>query len=253
MCPTCALSYAARVGLRSNDSDPRHAQGESARVRPLLRPAAPAQGRVLSSAHCPHCQTRRFSRGVILIGALSKVLRLPLLQEFGRLRQNQRANLLRDGSQQRTTHSLTVAGGDDVGLHRVVRRVGGVPPEHRALVEGAHRAGAVVAADAEDDGALAARAQRWVRRGAWRAVQCVCERGREQRGAAACRGAAVQSCAAELRCRAALQSCAAELRCGAELWCRAVLPSCGAELWCRAAVPSCRAAVQSCACFFIGA
>ena len=89
MCPTCALSYAARVGFRSNDSDPRHAQGESARVRPLLRPAAPAEGRVLSSAHCPHCQTRRFSRGVILIGALSKVLRLPLLQESGRLRQKQ--------------------------------------------------------------------------------------------------------------------------------------------------------------------
>ena len=88
MCPTCALSYAARVGFRSNDSDPRHAQGESARVRPLLRPAATSEGRVLSSAHCPHCQTRRFSRGVILIGALSKVLRLPLLQESGRLRQN---------------------------------------------------------------------------------------------------------------------------------------------------------------------
>ena len=66
MCPTCALSYAARVGLRSNDSDPRHAQGESARVRPLLRPAATSEGRVLSSAHCPHCQTRRFfSRGDI--------------------------------------------------------------------------------------------------------------------------------------------------------------------------------------------
>ena len=64
--PTCALSYAARVGLRSNDSDPRHAQGESARVRPLLRPAARDQGRVLTSAHCPHCETRRFfSRGDI--------------------------------------------------------------------------------------------------------------------------------------------------------------------------------------------
>ena len=60
------LSYAARVGFRSNDSDPRHAPGESARVRPLLRPAAAAEGRVLSSAHCPHCQTRRFfSRGDI--------------------------------------------------------------------------------------------------------------------------------------------------------------------------------------------
>ena len=66
MCPTCALSYAARVGFRSNDSDPRHAPGESARVRPLLRPAARSEGRVLSSAHCPHCQTRRFfSRGDI--------------------------------------------------------------------------------------------------------------------------------------------------------------------------------------------
>ena len=65
-CPTCALSYAARVGFRSNDSDPRHAPGESARVRPLLRPAAATEGRVLSSAHCPHCQTRRFfSRGDI--------------------------------------------------------------------------------------------------------------------------------------------------------------------------------------------
>ena len=31
--------------------------------------------------------SRRFSRGVILIGALSKGLRLPLLREFGRLRQ----------------------------------------------------------------------------------------------------------------------------------------------------------------------
>ena len=93
MCPTCALSYAARVGFRSNDSDPRHAQGESARVRPLLRPAATSEGRVLSSAHCPHCQTRRFSRGVILIGALRKVLRLPLLQESGRLRHNLLAHI----------------------------------------------------------------------------------------------------------------------------------------------------------------
>ena len=32
-------------------------------------------------------KNRRFSRGVILIGALGKVLRLPLLQESGRLRQ----------------------------------------------------------------------------------------------------------------------------------------------------------------------
>ena len=70
MRPTCALSYAARVGFRANDSDPRHAPGEIARVRPLLRPADPVQGRCLVAAHCPHCQTRRFSRGVILIGAL---------------------------------------------------------------------------------------------------------------------------------------------------------------------------------------
>ena len=38
--------------------------------------------------HCPHCFSRRFSRGVILIGALTKGLRLPLLREFGRLRHN---------------------------------------------------------------------------------------------------------------------------------------------------------------------
>ena len=36
----------------------------------------------------PHRQVGAFFRGVILIGALSKVLRLPLLQESGRLRQN---------------------------------------------------------------------------------------------------------------------------------------------------------------------
>ena len=87
MRPTCALSYAARVGLRANDSDPRHVPGKIARVRPLLRPAARSQGRCLLVAHCPHCFSRRFSRGVILIGALSKGLRLPLLRESGRLRQ----------------------------------------------------------------------------------------------------------------------------------------------------------------------
>ena len=117
--------------MRANHSDPRHAPGESARVRPLLRPAARAQGRCLRSAasraaeccahavsgdapnmcvesRCesrnasepqrsptrsrtttiatcsaqsralpprgalPHCFSRRFSRGGILIGALSK-------------------------------------------------------------------------------------------------------------------------------------------------------------------------------------
>ena len=90
--PTCALSYAARVGLQANHSDPRHAPGESARVRPLLRPAAPAQGRCLlaAQAQCPHTArfSRRFSRGVILIGALFEGLRLPLLRKSGRLRQN---------------------------------------------------------------------------------------------------------------------------------------------------------------------
>ena len=39
----------------------------------------------------PHRQVGAFFRGVILIGALSKVLRLPLLQESGRLRQKYRA------------------------------------------------------------------------------------------------------------------------------------------------------------------
>ena len=91
MRPTCALSYAARVGLRANDSDPRHVPGEIARVRSLLRPAARIQGRCLLVAHCPHC----FSRGVILIGALSKGLHLPMLRESGcgRLRQNGRLEL----------------------------------------------------------------------------------------------------------------------------------------------------------------
>ena len=69
MRPTCALSYAARVGFRSNDSDPRHAPGESARVRPLLRPAVWSQGRCLVAAHCPHTAflagTLLFSRGDI--------------------------------------------------------------------------------------------------------------------------------------------------------------------------------------------
>ena len=40
-------------------------------------------------AHCPHRQVGAFFRGVIQIGALCKVLRLPLLQESGRLRQNE--------------------------------------------------------------------------------------------------------------------------------------------------------------------
>ena len=90
MRPTCALSYAARVGLRANHSDPRHAPGEIARVRPLLRPADSVQGRCLVAAHCPHCFFSPLSRGVILIGALSKGLRLPLLRKSGRLRHNTR-------------------------------------------------------------------------------------------------------------------------------------------------------------------
>ena len=90
MCPTCALSYAARVGIRANPSDPRHAAREGACVRPLLQPAVVLQGRCHAGARSPHRQVGAFFRGVILIGALCKVLRLPLLQESGRLRQNQR-------------------------------------------------------------------------------------------------------------------------------------------------------------------
>lgn len=49
-----------------------------------------------------------------------------------------------------------VLGGDDVGLHRGLGGVGRVAGGHDALVEGALGAVAVVAADAEDDGALLA-------------------------------------------------------------------------------------------------
>ena len=63
-----------------------------------LRPTSTARGTkrkemrlkvdVTLGAPGPHRQVGAFFRGVILIGALSKVLRLPLLQESGRLRQN---------------------------------------------------------------------------------------------------------------------------------------------------------------------
>ena len=47
-----------------------------------------------------------------------------------------------------------VLGGHDVGLHRLVGGVGRVAGRHHAFVEGALRAVAVVAAVAQDDGAL---------------------------------------------------------------------------------------------------
>ena len=69
-----------------------------------------------------------------------------------------------------TQNRTAIAGRDDVGLHGIVRRVGRVALEHRALVESADRAGAVVAADAKDDRALPegrrAGAERAQRRGA---------------------------------------------------------------------------------------
>src|SRR5215475_5167657 len=51
---------------------------------------------------------------------------------------------------------LAVAGGGDVRLHCVLRAVRRVAGGHHAFVEGAGGAVAVVAADAEDDGALLA-------------------------------------------------------------------------------------------------
>ena len=66
MCPTCALSYAARVGIRANPSDPRHAPREGARVRPLLQPAVLLQGRCHAGARRPPPPSGRFfSRGDI--------------------------------------------------------------------------------------------------------------------------------------------------------------------------------------------
>src|SRR5690242_7031203 len=53
-----------------------------------------------------------------------------------------------------TAAGVPVAGRGDVGLDRVLGRVGRVAGGHHALVERAGRAVAVVAADAEDDGAF---------------------------------------------------------------------------------------------------
>ena len=107
MCPTCALSYAARVGIRANPSDPRHAAREGARVRPLLQPAVLLQVDVTPGRAGPHRQVGAFFRGVILIGAISKVLRLPLLQESGRLRQNSHREGSTVSPSRRGTRKLT--------------------------------------------------------------------------------------------------------------------------------------------------
>src|SRR5262245_10250124 len=52
--------------------------------------------------------------------------------------------------------ALAVSGGGDIRLHGVLRAVRRVAGGHHAFVEGAGGAVAVVAADAEDDGALLA-------------------------------------------------------------------------------------------------
>lgn len=72
-----------------------------------------------------------------------------------------RGDLQRDGRAGREGSAARqgrrgIASGHDVGLHLVLRLVAGVARGHHALVEGALRAVAVVAADAEDDGALLA-------------------------------------------------------------------------------------------------
>ena len=60
----------------------------TARKRVTGRPSARIQGRCLRSAHCPHCVfSPFFPRGDIDRRAFQKGLRLPLLREFGRLRQ----------------------------------------------------------------------------------------------------------------------------------------------------------------------
>ena len=82
--------------MRANHSDPRHVPGEILAYDHYCDLQRSSKGADSSwrTAHTAFSRRfslavfRLFSRGVILIGALSKGLRLPLLREFGRLRQN---------------------------------------------------------------------------------------------------------------------------------------------------------------------
>ena len=66
MCPRCASSCAARTLIRPSPSDSRHAPGESARVRPSVRPGRRAEDDDNGLAQCPAPPSGRlFSRGDI--------------------------------------------------------------------------------------------------------------------------------------------------------------------------------------------
>ena len=80
-----------------NASEPQRSPTHTLQVRALAYdhycdlqrpPKGAASSRRRRSAHTLRVFSRRFSRGVILIGALFEGLRLPLLRKSGRLRQN---------------------------------------------------------------------------------------------------------------------------------------------------------------------